>query len=386
VIRAGPAARDAAPAPPAAPAVVAVWVPPLAGAARPDARAARVGLRARLATAIEALPEVRTIDGAASTVPGTGWRELSTAELRTRARRLGARYVAGAAVVRGPSGDELSVDLYAVDDGARLLRAVEPLAGRHPDEAVGRLGWQVVREAAARDRFLAASRRFLMGGTSSAFALAHLVQGQRKFRDANFAGAAADFERAIAADSNCAPAYHRLSVTRVWQHDFPAALAVIEAGLARRARAPADWVRLMEAQREYARRDGERAIALFQRSVVDAPANVDGWFGLSEALFHFGWFTGHDSADASGRSRNSSSSTARSRRSTTTSSTSRSTAATRRARAAPSRACGPTTGSGRRGTPCSPCSSARPRGVPARCAIYRTRTGGRSPSWPPCCR
>ena len=298
VIRAGPAARDAAPAPQAAPAVVAVWVPPLAGGGGPDARAARVGLRARLATAIEALPEVRTIDGAASTVPGTGWRELSTAELRTRARRLGARYVAGAAVVRGPSGDELSVDLYAVDDGARLLRAVEPLAGRQPDEAAGRLGWQVVREAAARDRFLAASRRFLMGGTSSAFALAHLVQGQRKFRDANFAEAAADFERAIAADSNCAPAYHRLSVTRVWQHDFPAALAVIEAGLARRARAPADWVRLMEAQREYARRDGERAIALFQRSVVDAPANVDGWFGLSEALFHFGWFTGHDSADA----------------------------------------------------------------------------------------
>ena len=248
--------------------------------------------------AVEALPELRAVNGSALVAPGQSWRALPLADLRRRAERLGARYVATGVLSRELGRAEVSVDLYAVRDGERVVQARALADGLNAEPAVGRVALQVVRNVADREGLVGQARRVLLGSTSSAFALGHLVQGQRKFRDADFDAAASEFRGAIEADSNCALGYHRLSVTRVWQHDFSAALDVAEAGLARRTELSPDGILLLEAQRRYAKRDGAGAIAYFQRSVVDRPGNVDGWFGLGEALFHLGWFSGHSSRDA----------------------------------------------------------------------------------------
>ena len=248
--------------------------------------------------AVEALPEVRAVNGRAFVAPGQSWRALPLADLRRRAERLGARYVATGVLSRELGRAEVSVDLYAVRDGERVVQARALADGLNAEPAVGRVALQVVRDMADREGLVGQARRVLLGSTSSAFALGHLVQGQRKFRDADFDAAASEFRRAIEADSNCALGYHRLSVTRVWQHDFSGALDVAEAGLARRTELSPEGILLLEAQRRYAKRDGAGAITYFQRSVVDRPGNVDGWFGLGEALFHLGWFSGHTSRDA----------------------------------------------------------------------------------------
>jgi tetratricopeptide (TPR) repeat protein len=274
-----------------------VVVLPFEGAPGADPAAA-AALRLRFVDALEALPDVRAIDGAALLAPGRAWRGVPAGELRERAERLGGGYFAAGTVTPRAGAVEVRVDLYSVADGRRLVQGSATAPASDAESAVGRVALQVIREVAGREGLATDSRRVLLAATSSAHALGHLVQGQRRFRDADHEAAAAEFRRAIEADSNCALAYHRLSVALVWRHDFPAALRAAEAGLARRGRVAPEWAQLLEAQRHYVRRDGAAAITLFQRTVHDSPGNADGWFGLGEALFHYGWFTGHASADA----------------------------------------------------------------------------------------
>jgi hypothetical protein len=200
-----------------------------------------------------------------------------------------------------PDAPELTVDVYAVDDERRVIRSTAPVRAAGLNGAIGRVALETIRAVASREggRLLGASRRELLSSTTSAFALRHLVEGQHRLHDGDRDGAIDEFRNAIAADSNCALAYHRLSVAHIWwMHDYPAALADVDAGLVRRARLPRDWVALLEAQRAYVLRDGNAAIAGFQRSVHDRPGNADGWLGLAEALFHYAWFSGHRAADA----------------------------------------------------------------------------------------
>jgi hypothetical protein len=249
--------------------------------------------------AIEALPELHGVDGAAIVGADGARHRLPPAELRAAARRMGGRYVAVGQVAQAPGGPEVTVDVYAVDDDRRVMRSTAPVRGGALDSAVGSVALEALRAVAGREGLLGASRRELVAATSSAFALRHLVEGQRRLRDGDRDGALDEFRRAVAADSGCALAYHRLSVAHVWWvHDYPAALAAVDAGLARRDRFARDWVTLLEAQRAYVLRDGSAAIAGFQRSVHDRPGNADGWLGLAEALYHYAWFSGYRAADA----------------------------------------------------------------------------------------
>ena len=247
---------------------------------------------------VEGLPDIRALDGTTLLRSGQSWRRASLPELRRGAERLGGRYLAlGATTARG-GATEVSVDVYSVADGRRLTQSSAAVGAAGLDGAIGRVALEAIRAVAGEEGLLTDDRRILLSSTSSALALSHLLQGQRKFREIDHDGAADEFRRAIEADSSCALAYHRLSVAQVWRHDYPAALAAVEAGLARRAELAPQWVELLEAQRHYVRREGAGAIALFQSTVQDQPGNLDGWLGLGESLFHFGWFTGHRSTDA----------------------------------------------------------------------------------------
>ena len=129
-------------------------------------------------------------------------------------------------------------------------------------------------------------------------AVALLLEGQARFWHGNFDGAAAAYRQAIAADSDLALAYHRLSVVETWRWDYPAARRVVESGLARRERLAPLWRDLLEAQRQYVMRNADSAISAFQVLVSDHPRMVDGWYGLGEALFHFGGLAGHTPQEA----------------------------------------------------------------------------------------
>ncbi len=129
-------------------------------------------------------------------------------------------------------------------------------------------------------------------------AAAKLRDGQVRFWGGDFDGAAAAYQRAIAADSDLALAYHRLSVVETWRWDYPTARRVVEGGLARRERLAPRWRELLEAQRHYVMRNADSAISAFQILVADHPRMTDAWYGLGEALFHFAGPAGHTPLEA----------------------------------------------------------------------------------------
>jgi tRNA A-37 threonylcarbamoyl transferase component Bud32 len=154
--------------------------------------------------------------------------------------------------------------------------------------------WLGSRSGAASGR----SRAELASATTSPAAVAAMLAGQARFWNGDLDAAAAAYRRAIAADSNLALAYHRLSVVETFRWDYPAARRTVEAGLARGERFSPRWRQLLQAERHYVMRAGDSAIAGFQSIAVDFPQSPDAWQGLGESLFHFGSFAGFRPLDA----------------------------------------------------------------------------------------
>ena len=275
-----------------------VVVLPFESASGDDAAPAGVDAAAHhlLGEALEVFPRLRVIDGQRLIEEGRSWRASRFADLVRRTKGLGGRYFVTAGMATNGGKPRVTIDVYASSDGERVAKASAEVQPNGLRRSLGQVALEAIRRIAERDSLATATQIGVMANTSSAFAAGHIFDGQQKFWRSNFDGAAAAFRSAIAEDSACALAYHRLSVAEIWRHDFPAALAAAEEGLKRHP-FPSRWRELLEAQQHYARRDGHRAIESFQMSVRDDPANIDGWLGLGEALFHFGWFAGHPPSD-----------------------------------------------------------------------------------------
>ena len=142
------------------------------------------------------------------------------------------------------------------------------------------------------------ARADLASATRSPAALAHVLEAQRHFWLSDLDGAAAALRLAIAADSDFALAYHRLSVVETWRWDYPAARAAVEAGLRRAQHASPRWRGLLQAQRHYVLRTADSSIAEFQILATDYPDFVDAQLGLAEALYHYGGLAGATPFDA----------------------------------------------------------------------------------------
>ena len=242
-----------------------------------------------LADALAWLPGVRPLDGTMLLNGGQDWHATPLPQLLRGARGLGGRYLLTGAISRvdSVSGSRVTVDLYAVDGGQRVIRAEKTAPPGDLAAALGELALESVRALTSREGSALGSAATLFSATSSAEAVGYLLQGQQKFWGGDYDGAASAFGRAIAADSACGLAYHRLSVAELWNHDFAEALRAADAGLRRGRQLSPRWVSLLQAQRQYALRQGDSAAAAFQRTVLNYPDDIDGWLGLGDVLFHF---------------------------------------------------------------------------------------------------
>lgn len=249
-------------------------------------------------TFLETLSGLRVYDASAMFGSEGGWRTTPMPEWMGRARELGADYIVTGDVVQSAGTEHLTVDVLDAGDGSKIFGrtgggSVEPLA-----RAAGRLAVSLARELAEREGVSTGLAGSLRGATASPLALAELAQAKDRFWEDDVDGAVSALRRAIAADSAFVLAYHRLSVAELWRWNYPGALEAVESGIEHASGTAPRWKELLAAQRHYVLRDADSSIVAFQNIALNHPDLVDGWFGLGEALFHYGSFAGHRPGDA----------------------------------------------------------------------------------------
>ena len=251
-----------------------------------------------LADALEWIPGLRGIDGTQLADVGQGARPVTLRELLRGAKQLGGRYVLMGTILPAGGGTQVSIELYSADDGERIMKAVDSVAGTVLDDLLGRLAIQAVDILARRERLDLGAGRAILAATTSATAVGQLLQAYTRFRLGDLDAAATALRSAIEADSTCGLAYLRLSVVQTWRHDDSSALAAVDAGLARGNPEDRQSLARLRAQRHFVLGYGDSAIAAFQDAVLDDQNDIDAWYGLGEALFHFGAFAAHSPLDA----------------------------------------------------------------------------------------
>ena len=251
-----------------------------------------------LADALEWIPGFRPIDGTQLVTADHGARAIPFEELLRGASKLGGRYLLTGSSLPIQGGTRVTVELYSAADGNRILRAVDSAPGTVLDLSIGRLAIQALNVLARRERLDLGARRAILAGTSSATAVGQLLQAYSRLSLGDLEAAAHALQSAIGADSNCGLAYHRLSVIQVLRHDDSSALAAVDAGLARGNQLDRQSRARLSAQRHFVVGYGDSAIAAFQDAVLDDETDIDAWWGLGEALFHFGAFAAHSPLDA----------------------------------------------------------------------------------------
>ncbi len=214
------------------------------------------------------------------------------------ARGRGARYAAVLAGV-GEGGADLIVNVVDARDERRIASLRVPAGDA---SAAGAAASDVVvgilRAIAPRDSAFPAAYRSVLRASGSSQAVIRLVEGQQRFAMGDLEAAREAYRRALAADTSCLLASYRLSALEAWEWRFAAAHDIADAGLRRAAGRDDAWARLLRAQRLLTMRHADSAIAAFGRTVADDPHNVDGWYGLSQALYYFGWVNGDSVASA----------------------------------------------------------------------------------------
>jgi tetratricopeptide (TPR) repeat protein len=250
------------------------------------------------AEALSWIPAVRPIEGGRLVGPNQSWQTVPLDDLLSGAKQLGGRYLLAGSWVTQNGEPHVSVELYDLKSGARLAKREESAKGRSQDQLLGDLALATISTLNQREHLLLGPKEGLLSATGSITALGHLLQGQTAFSRGDLEAAAHEYQAAIQADSGCGLAYLRLSVVLAWQFDYGSAVALIDSALSRRVSIGARWVDLLEAQRQFLLGRGDSAISNFQNVVLSYRSDIDGWFGLGEALFHYGGFAGYTPFDA----------------------------------------------------------------------------------------
>jgi TolB-like protein len=185
----------------------------------------REGMVDVLSTNLDGMGGYRTID---SRTVMARWRERvgdeATPDLQTSlevAGSTGARYGLMGNLVGNPGGVRINADIYDLSTGDKITQSYVEGAADSVLALVGRLSVGLTRDLlAATGQQLIQAPRTAGITTTSLEALRHYLDGQAAYRRADFATAAAAFERAVDADSMFVMAWHGLSDAYGWMENI----------------------------------------------------------------------------------------------------------------------------------------------------------------------
>jgi len=254
----------------------------------------REGMVDLLSTNLDGVGGFRTID--ARTVMAR-WQEKvhgqGAPDLRTvleAAGATGARFGLVGSLVGNPSGIRLSAEVYDLSSGAKVAQASQEGA---PDDILDLASQLSVSLTRA---LLGSSRRGEVPEvrldaltTGSLPALRAYLEGEAKFRHADFAGATASFEHAVELDSLFALAWYRLSDAYGWLENVSSASGTRanERALGMLDRLPARERLLVQAA--IAKRTWDGSFLPTLRSAVQRyPDDPDIWYELGDFIYHVG--------------------------------------------------------------------------------------------------
>ncbi|HUP20080.1 MAG TPA: adenylate/guanylate cyclase domain-containing protein [Gemmatimonadota bacterium] len=254
----------------------------------------REGMVDLLSVNLDGVPDLRAIDSRTllarwgEAVPDTARADLATA--LAVARRTGARYALVGTVVAVGSDLRLSAEVYEARGGAKLGSAQVVGAPDSMLVLVNRLTMEVLR-ALPREGSVLADVDLAEVTTDSLVALKAFLSGEVLYRRADFQGAAAAFEQAIASDSTFALAWARLDDTCGWNLERPSSeLCGREPPWERDeylSRLPARKAELRRAMAVIGR-GAREGIEALQQMVRKYPDDPEVWYQLGDGYFHWG--------------------------------------------------------------------------------------------------
>ncbi len=220
------------------------------------------------------------------------------------ARKHGARYVLMCEL--WGSEDELTVVPNLVDARrvARLggfhqigskvdvLTLVDRVALDVYDRLAGRLGLPMV-DAGSMEQVPPAARWAV-------------ISGVHRFRRAEYKKAAAEFRRAIEADTGFALAYFHLSLAEYWMPTdvqgmwLDSAKLTLQEAVRRSERLGHRAEAIARAQLLYMQGDVQAAIKGYEQAQLRYPDDLEALLGLAESYYHLGPYAGRSPADAEG--------------------------------------------------------------------------------------
>ena len=228
---------------------------------------------------------------------------------REVAVRQGARAVLVPGVTRLDSTYVFTARVIAPQSGADIVTVQERAAGRgHVLDALDRLALDVRKQLGERLSSAEPVMALERATTQSLDALRAWTLGNRHFGDGLYVVARAEYERAVALDSNFAMAHKALGASLYWMNDRAEGDKHFQRALALGDRLTDRERLLIKAEVANWRKQTDAAVALYQQFLAQYPDDLRGRYGLgfvalgasrwSEAIEQYQWLRTHDSTDA----------------------------------------------------------------------------------------
>ncbi len=246
-----------------------------------------------LSTNLDGLGGFRTID---SRTVLARWKEKvhgDAPDLRTvleAAAATEARYGIVGTVVGNPAGIRLSAEVYDLSNGRKVTQAVEEGSADKVLDLASQLSVAVIRGMLGSSRGgLVQSDRLDALTTRSLPALRAYLDGEAAMRRADFADAAAAYERAVERDSLFALGWYRLHDAYGWLEDIGSATGAraLARALSMMDRLPAREKLLIQAS-EAARVGDASFFPTLSDAVHRYPDDPDMWYLLGDYIHHVG--------------------------------------------------------------------------------------------------
>ena len=254
----------------------------------PDAELWREGMLDLLATNLDGVAGLRTIDPATILSRMRGDRDVELAAQLRVADDVQARYALIGSVIGLSSNVRISSEIHDLDTDTVVARARVEGPQDSVLRLVDRLSVDLVRQLMRSEGGETGLRNAETLTTGSLEALRSYLEAERLYRGGDLDAASAAYERAVREDSTFALAWYGLSRSRGW---FSGELMqALSDSAFQRATLLAD--RLPERTRMFLRGDSlnragdAESIRVFESAVARYPDDPEAWYMLGEVRFH----------------------------------------------------------------------------------------------------